>query len=135
MTAAVRLAVDVAEVVAAWLHLVVWTGVVMALVALAGAAVAAVDGPAAGGLVVGSLSVVVDLVLVHVALHARSLPTVRLLMPQTHPRAIRRAAIGVFAALLLVAVVLTVTGCVPDDRPTQVVTTTVVEITGVVNQR
>ncbi|NUT46905.1 MAG: hypothetical protein HOV94_06215, partial [Saccharothrix sp.] len=114
---------------------VVWTAVAMAVIALAGAAVADVDGPAAGGLVVGSLSVVVDLVLVRVALH-RPHSTVRQPMRTTHPRAVRRAATGAAAALLMLAVVITVAGCdLVGDRSTgtnPTVTVTAVDTAGVV---
>lgn len=138
LPAAWQLVVDVAEVVAAWLHLVVWTGLVMVLVALAGVAAAAIDGPAAGGLVVGALSVCVDLGLLLAARHIRPLSPSRLLMPVTHPRAVRRAAAAAFAVLLLLAVLAGCHGPGSATPPTTgtgatpTATTTAVQTAGVV---
>lgn len=130
--AALRLAVDVADVAAPALLLAGCTGGAMSIVAVAGTGAAALGGPAVGGLVVGALSVCVVLGLVQVALNIRPIAPVRPLMPQTHPRGIRRAALGVLAATLLLAVLLSVTGCVPVDQPARVVTTTAVDTSAVV---
>ncbi|RKT49288.1 hypothetical protein [Saccharothrix australiensis] len=129
--AVLRLVVDVAEVVAAWLHLVVWTTAAMGLVLLAGVAGAVVGGPALGGLLVGALSVcvVVTLLTLLAALHIRTPWRTSPLMPTTHPRAVRRAAAAVFAALLLLALLV---GCRGPGGPRPAGVSAEVVITGAV---